>query len=105
MRPLQDFPCVAVVGLGKNNEGVCGTEYWDTCKENIRAAVSGETHLLMLHWSTADTAMFLCVYTYIFWWAWVYFGNVFIGVCPHELLLVYLIDVGDGSGLQAAPGP
>lgn len=38
---LQDFPCVAVVGLGKNNAGVCGTENWDTSKENIRQAVSG----------------------------------------------------------------
>lgn len=41
---LQDFPCVAVVGLGKNNAGVCGSENWDTSKENIRQAVSGETH-------------------------------------------------------------
>lgn len=38
---LQDFPCVAVVGLGKNNVGVCRTENWDTSKENIRQAVSG----------------------------------------------------------------
>ncbi|XP_067107018.1 cytosol aminopeptidase [Osmerus mordax] len=42
----EDFPCVAVVGLGKNNAGVCGTEYWDTCKENIRAAVSAGCRLL-----------------------------------------------------------
>ncbi|XP_062243745.1 cytosol aminopeptidase [Platichthys flesus] len=35
-----DFPCVAVVGLGKSNAGVCGAENWDTGKENIRAAVS-----------------------------------------------------------------
>ncbi|MEQ2212342.1 hypothetical protein XENOCAPTIV_029558 [Xenoophorus captivus] len=38
--PHQDFPCVAVVGLGKDNEGVCGAENWDTKKENIRHAVS-----------------------------------------------------------------
>lgn len=43
---LQDFPCVAVVGLGKNNEGVCGKENWDTSKENIRQAVSGKTRLV-----------------------------------------------------------
>uniref|UniRef100_A0A7N6AVE9 Cytosol aminopeptidase n=1 Tax=Anabas testudineus TaxID=64144 RepID=A0A7N6AVE9_ANATE len=36
----KDFPCVAVVGLGKNNAGVCGAENWDTSKENIRQAVS-----------------------------------------------------------------
>lgn len=36
----KDFPCVAVVGLGKNNAGVCGTENWDTSKENIRQAVA-----------------------------------------------------------------
>lgn len=40
---LQDFPCVAIVGLGKNNAGVCGAENWDTSKENIRQAVSGES--------------------------------------------------------------
>ncbi|KAM4603536.1 cytosol aminopeptidase [Polymixia lowei] len=42
----EDFPCVAVVGLGKNNAGVCGSENWDTCKENIRAAVSAGCRLL-----------------------------------------------------------
>lgn len=36
----QDFPSVVVVGLGKNDPGVCGKENWDNCKENIRAAVS-----------------------------------------------------------------
>uniref|UniRef100_A0A4W6EKK3 Cytosol aminopeptidase n=1 Tax=Lates calcarifer TaxID=8187 RepID=A0A4W6EKK3_LATCA len=36
----EDFPCVAVVGLGKNSVGVCGAENWDTSKENIRQAVS-----------------------------------------------------------------
>lgn len=41
---LQDFPCVAMVGLGNNDAGVCGAEYWDTCKENVRAAVSGKKH-------------------------------------------------------------
>ncbi|XP_071374086.1 cytosol aminopeptidase [Centroberyx affinis] len=36
----QDFPCVAAVGLGKTTASVCGAENWDTCKENIREAVS-----------------------------------------------------------------
>uniref|UniRef100_A0A667WQM6 Cytosol aminopeptidase n=1 Tax=Myripristis murdjan TaxID=586833 RepID=A0A667WQM6_9TELE len=36
----KDFPCVAVVGLGTNTAGVCGAENWDTCKENIREAMS-----------------------------------------------------------------
>uniref|UniRef100_A0A1A8PDU5 Cytosol aminopeptidase n=1 Tax=Nothobranchius pienaari TaxID=704102 RepID=A0A1A8PDU5_9TELE len=36
----QDFPCVAVVGLGKSDSGVCGAENWDAGKENIRHAVS-----------------------------------------------------------------
>ncbi|XP_055061553.1 cytosol aminopeptidase [Misgurnus anguillicaudatus] len=36
----QDFPSVVVVGLGKSDAGVCGKENWDSCKENIRAAVS-----------------------------------------------------------------
>ncbi|XP_007549691.1 cytosol aminopeptidase [Poecilia formosa] len=36
----QDFPCVAVVGLGKESEGVCGAEKWNSKKENIRQAVS-----------------------------------------------------------------
>lgn len=40
---LQDFPCVAVVGLDKLNAGVCGAENWDASKENVRQAVSGET--------------------------------------------------------------
>lgn len=39
----QDFPCVAAVGLGKSNAGVCGAENCDTSKENIREAVSGKT--------------------------------------------------------------
>ena len=38
--------------------------------------------------------MFLCVYTYIFLWGWVCFGNVFIGVCPLELNGVSFIYVG-----------
>ncbi|KAG7485485.1 cytosol aminopeptidase [Solea senegalensis] len=42
----EDFPCVAVVGLGKNNAGVCGAENWDTSKENIRQAVSAGCRLL-----------------------------------------------------------
>uniref|UniRef100_A0A672GVX0 Cytosol aminopeptidase n=1 Tax=Salarias fasciatus TaxID=181472 RepID=A0A672GVX0_SALFA len=42
----KDFPCVAVVGLGKNNAGVCGAENWDTSKENIRHAVSAGCRLL-----------------------------------------------------------
>ncbi|CAL8272241.1 unnamed protein product [Gadus morhua 'NCC'] len=42
----EDFPCVAVVGLGKNNAGVCGSENWDTGKENIRAALSAGCRLL-----------------------------------------------------------
>ncbi|XP_023135204.1 cytosol aminopeptidase [Amphiprion ocellaris] len=36
----KDFPCLAVVGLGKSKAGVCGAENWDTSKENIRQAVS-----------------------------------------------------------------
>lgn len=44
---LQDFPCVAVVGLGKSSAGVCGTENWDTSKESIRQAVSGKTPTLL----------------------------------------------------------
>ncbi|XP_017273583.1 cytosol aminopeptidase isoform X2 [Kryptolebias marmoratus] len=42
----QDFPCVAVVGLGKDTTGVCGAENWDTRKENIRQAVSAGCRLL-----------------------------------------------------------
>lgn len=42
----KDFPCVAVVGLGKNNAGVCGAENWDISKENIRHAVSAGCQLL-----------------------------------------------------------
>lgn len=42
----EDFPCVAVVGLGKADSGVCGKENWNTSKENIRAAVSGGCRLL-----------------------------------------------------------
>ncbi|CAJ1052542.1 cytosol aminopeptidase [Xyrichtys novacula] len=42
----KDFPCVAVVGLGKHDEGVCGAENWDTSKENIRQAVSAGCRLL-----------------------------------------------------------
>lgn len=43
----QDFPCVAVVGLGKDSEGVCGAENWDSRKENIRQAVSGRIHAVV----------------------------------------------------------
>ncbi|XP_056136738.1 cytosol aminopeptidase [Lampris incognitus] len=42
----EDFPFVAVLGLGKKNAGVCGAENWDTCKENIRAAMSAGCRLL-----------------------------------------------------------
>ncbi|KAK7929124.1 hypothetical protein WMY93_005519 [Mugilogobius chulae] len=42
----EDFPCVAVVGLGKAEAGVCGAENWDAGKENIRAAVSTGCRLL-----------------------------------------------------------
>uniref|UniRef100_A0A8C2ZLQ6 Cytosol aminopeptidase n=1 Tax=Cyclopterus lumpus TaxID=8103 RepID=A0A8C2ZLQ6_CYCLU len=42
----KDFPCVAVVGLGKTSEGVCGSENWDTSKENIRQAMSAGCRLL-----------------------------------------------------------
>ncbi|XP_068583102.1 cytosol aminopeptidase [Cebidichthys violaceus] len=42
----KDFPCVAVVGLGKTSAGVCGSENWDTSKENIRQAVSVGCRLL-----------------------------------------------------------
>ncbi|KAM9398360.1 cytosol aminopeptidase isoform 2-T2 [Salvelinus alpinus] len=45
----EDFPCIAVVGLGRNSLGVCGTEYWDTCKENIRAAIAGGCRVLQDH--------------------------------------------------------
>ncbi|KAK6324351.1 hypothetical protein J4Q44_G00036930 [Coregonus suidteri] len=45
----EDFPCIAVVGLGRNSLGVCGTEYWDTCKENIRAAIAGGCRGLQDH--------------------------------------------------------
>ncbi|XP_071264611.1 cytosol aminopeptidase isoform X1 [Salvelinus alpinus] len=45
----EDFPCIAVVGLGRNSLGVCGTEYWDTCKENIRAAIAGGCRILQDH--------------------------------------------------------
>uniref|UniRef100_A0A8C5GW97 Cytosol aminopeptidase n=1 Tax=Gouania willdenowi TaxID=441366 RepID=A0A8C5GW97_GOUWI len=44
--PPQDFPCVAVVGLGKNTAGVCGAENWDSSKENVRHAVSAGCRLL-----------------------------------------------------------
>ncbi|GAA6091915.1 cytosol aminopeptidase isoform X1 [Tachysurus ichikawai] len=36
----QDFPSVAVVGLGQKGAGVCRKEHWDNGKENIRAAVA-----------------------------------------------------------------
>ncbi|KAG7313989.1 hypothetical protein KOW79_022485 [Hemibagrus wyckioides] len=36
----QDFPSVAVVGLGQKGAGVCRKEQWDNGKENIRAAVA-----------------------------------------------------------------
>ncbi|CAL1600912.1 unnamed protein product [Knipowitschia caucasica] len=42
----KDFPCVAVVGLGKADSGVCGAENWDAGKESIRAAVSTGCRLL-----------------------------------------------------------
>ncbi|CAK6973967.1 cytosol aminopeptidase [Scomber scombrus] len=42
----KDFPCVAVVGLGKNNAGVCGAENWDTGRENVRQAISAGCRLL-----------------------------------------------------------
>lgn len=42
----QDFPCVAVVCLGKDSEGVCGAENWDSRKENIRQAVSAGCQIL-----------------------------------------------------------
>uniref|UniRef100_A0A3P8ZLA0 Cytosol aminopeptidase n=1 Tax=Esox lucius TaxID=8010 RepID=A0A3P8ZLA0_ESOLU len=45
----EDFPCIAVVGLGKSSLGVCGSESWDTCKENIRAAVAGGCRVLQDH--------------------------------------------------------
>ncbi|KAJ8336332.1 hypothetical protein SKAU_G00396750 [Synaphobranchus kaupii] len=40
------FSSVAVVGLGKRSAEVCGKENWDSCKENIRAAVSVGCRLL-----------------------------------------------------------
>ncbi|XP_035516783.1 cytosol aminopeptidase [Morone saxatilis] len=42
----KDFPCVAVVGLGKSSAGVCGMENWDVSKESIRQAVSAGCRLL-----------------------------------------------------------
>uniref|UniRef100_A0A674CI71 Cytosol aminopeptidase n=1 Tax=Salmo trutta TaxID=8032 RepID=A0A674CI71_SALTR len=45
----EDFPCIAVVGLGRTSLGVCGTEYWDTCKENIRTAIAGVCRVLQDH--------------------------------------------------------
>lgn len=42
----KDFPCVAVVGLGKHKAGVCNAENWDISKENIREAVSAGCRLL-----------------------------------------------------------
>ncbi|KAG9339843.1 hypothetical protein JZ751_022345 [Albula glossodonta] len=42
----KDFPSVVVVGLGKTSANVCTKENWDTCKENIRAAVSAGCRLL-----------------------------------------------------------
>lgn len=36
----EEFPCVAVVGLGKADSGFSAAENWDSKKENIRAAVS-----------------------------------------------------------------
>ncbi|KAG5848250.1 hypothetical protein ANANG_G00096480 [Anguilla anguilla] len=42
----QDFSGVVVVGLGKHSAEVCGKENWDSCKENIRAAVSVGCRLL-----------------------------------------------------------
>lgn len=41
--PYQDFPCIAVVGLGKSDAGVCGAENWDLGKESVRQAVSSRT--------------------------------------------------------------
>ncbi|XP_072240952.1 cytosol aminopeptidase [Leuresthes tenuis] len=42
----QDFPCVAVVGLGKNDESVSKAENWETSKENVRQAMSTGCRLL-----------------------------------------------------------
>lgn len=42
----KDFPCVAVVGLGKASADVCGLENWNTGKENIRQAVSAGCRVL-----------------------------------------------------------
>ncbi|KAM8878495.1 cytosol aminopeptidase [Spinachia spinachia] len=42
----KDYPCVAIVGLGKTSAGVCGSENWDTGKENIRQAASVGCRLL-----------------------------------------------------------
>uniref|UniRef100_A0A8C8A0L7 Cytosol aminopeptidase n=1 Tax=Oryzias sinensis TaxID=183150 RepID=A0A8C8A0L7_9TELE len=42
----KDFPCVAVVGLGKNDAGVCGAENWDTSKESIRQGMAAGCQLL-----------------------------------------------------------
>ncbi|KAJ8000433.1 hypothetical protein DPEC_G00180080 [Dallia pectoralis] len=45
----EDFPCIAAVGLGKFNVGVCGAEHQDSSKENIRAAVAGGCMVLQHH--------------------------------------------------------
>lgn len=42
----QDFSSIVVVGLGKHSAEVCGKENWDSCKENIHAAVSVGCRLL-----------------------------------------------------------
>ncbi|XP_062864778.1 cytosol aminopeptidase isoform X2 [Trichomycterus rosablanca] len=36
----QDFPSVAVVGLGGKGAGLCGSENWESGRENVRAAVA-----------------------------------------------------------------
>lgn len=39
---MQDFPSVAVVGLGLKGSGYCQSENWDGSRENVRAAVAGK---------------------------------------------------------------
>lgn len=56
---------MAVVGLGKSTTGVCESENWDTRKENIRQAVSGESPTIIYWEALYRELMFyacLCVF-------------------------------------------
>lgn len=60
----QDYPCIAAVGLGKTNVGVCEAERCDTSKENIREAVSGKT--CFCAYVTAYKESFLWLFILVF---------------------------------------